>query len=363
MNEKPRILIAASGTGGHILPAVYIADALRQKLSGMEVLFVGSGRPLEEKLIEGNGYNRQVITLTGLKKLGLKGLVQFCLSLPRAIAQTSKLLTSFQPTLVVGVGGYVSVLPIIFARLRGIPTWIHEAEHSAGLANWVLAFFAQGISTAWPDTKIPCAAKVIYTGHPVRPELLHQDFTKLSPSEPPRVLVLGGSQGARSLDKGFEVIASWLADRKVSVWHQCRPEHVDELNQLYVQLGLSARASPFIEAMEEALQWSDVIVSRAGAGAVREIGLSGRPAILVPLPGSQEQTDNAHVLLGKGQAIVLQEGDEFPQQLKTSLEKLLVPEYYQYFNRSGKVSEKSEAAERIAQECILTLTGQRSGLR
>lgn len=348
----PRVLVAASGTGGHILPAVYVANALREVQPDAEFLFVGSGRPLEQKLIEGNGYRRTVVPLTGLKRLGIKGALTFLCALPCAIRQTWGLLSSFQPHLIIGVGGYVSVLPVLLGALRGIPTWIHEAEHKAGRANWLLAFFSTTISTAWPETDIPHKGKIQVVGHPVRPALLQADFVRESLASPPRILFLGGSQGAQALDAAGRALASWFAERGVSVRHQCRPENEHHLTACYREAGVDAEVVSFVEDMTEALQWSDIVVSRAGAGAVRELALAGRPSILVPLPRSQEQRDNAFVLLEDHQAIVLQEEEGFVTQLRLSLEKLLVPEYYQHFNRSDNKRERQDVSREIAESCL-----------
>ena len=147
-----RIIVAASGTGGHLIPALHIVDALKRAEPSCVVEFIGAGRPLEEKLIVEKGYTRHTIASAGIKRRRLTGAVQFLVRFPKGVSQIRSLYRSFRPDVVVGVGGYVSVLPVIVARFMGIPTWIHEAERKPGLANKVLGYFADRMSTAFADT-------------------------------------------------------------------------------------------------------------------------------------------------------------------------------------------------------------------
>ena len=351
-SSSRRILVAASGTGGHLIPAMHIVQALRRADPGCVVEFIGAGRPLEEKLIVDKGFTRHVVASAGVKRRKLFGVFQFLLRLPKGISQVVSLYRSFQPDVVVGVGGYVSVLPIIVARLKGIPTWIHEAERSPGLANRVLAHFADKMSTAFADTRVGGRVAVVHTGHPVREELMSVDSVTIRPDAPRRLLILGGSQGARGLDESVAHIAPLLAERKVEVVHQCRPDAMELVVNSYRAVGVAAHVVSFIDDMAGAYEWSDVIVSRAGASSVAEISCVNRPAIFVPYPFQQgtHQTDNARVLVDHNKAILVEEtSPDFTGQLKASLEKLLNPLVFNEMKVASGPQRVTDAASTIAQ--------------
>jgi len=350
-STRRTVLIAASGTGGHLLPAVYIAEALKALEPDLRIVFVGSGRPLEAKIIDERGYERVVIDITGVRRTGLQGIFRLAASLPSAVLATYRILNTFRPSLVLGVGGYVTVLPVLLASLQGVPTWIHEAEHEAGWANKLLAYFATKISLAWPNAKIPCSSKTLVTGQPLRPELAAANFTKSALSKPPHLLVLGGSQGAKALDEGMASLAPWLAAEGIALRHQGRIEQQESLMRIYAKAKVDAQVLPFIEDMVEALQWSDIIISRAGAGAVRDIEISGRPAVLVPLPNSKEQQDNAEALAARGLIVTVLEGAQFSERLQQAIETLLRSSETQGVSLPGRKSNDGAAAKKIAEGC------------
>lgn len=347
-----RAVVAASGTGGHLFPALYIAKAITALAPGSTVVFIGSGRPLEAKIIDAAGFKRYEVNTSGLRRLGAAGFLKWLRTLPRAIASVRQILRSEQPQIVIGVGGYVSVLPVLLARLKGIPTWVHEAEHEPGWANRFLARFVTKMSLAWADTDLPPQVARVLTGHPVRPELLKMDFSRLQLSSPPRVLILGGSQGARALDEGCCKLAPFFAQYNVSLWHQSRAESVDLVRQTYERSGVVSKVAPFIEEMAEALQWADIIISRSGAGAVREIEVSRRPAILVPLPEAVEQRYNAKVLQDKGQALIVEQSNNFVESLRSGLEQLLDSKHYAGIAHRLQGDAPVDAARLIAEECL-----------
>jgi UDP-N-acetylglucosamine--N-acetylmuramyl-(pentapeptide) pyrophosphoryl-undecaprenol N-acetylglucosamine transferase len=347
-----RVLVAASGTGGHLIPALHIVRALQAQNPGAVVEFVGAGRPLEEKLITGNGFPRHVVASAGVKRRGPLGLIQFALKLPVGVVQCASLLRRFKPDVVVGVGGYVSVLPVIVARFMGIPTWAHEAELHPGLANRVLGYFADRISISFQETRFKGRAKTEYTGHPVRPELKSVDRAARGSGEPKRLLVLGGSQGAKGLDVAVASFAEKLSAQGVEVVHQCRAENVDLVLNSYRAAKVRASVVSFIDDMAGAYDWSDVIISRAGASSVAEISCVNRPAIFVPYPFQQgtHQTDNAHALARLNKALVVEENQpEFGRRITEALEKILRPEVYREMREAPSEPRGLEAADRIAQ--------------
>lgn len=351
--EAVSVLVAASGSGGHLYPARLIIEALQAE--GATVSFVGSGRPLEETIIAPTGIPRFAIDTSGIKNLGIKGLFKFLISLPGAISQTLGILKKVRPDVVIGVGGYATFLPVSLARLKGIPQWIHEAERNPGLANYVLSFYTRRVSLAFPDAKMPSFARTVFTGHPVRKELrsLFESSDQLEKGRK-NILILGGSQGAKALDEAGVGLKEYFAAHHLSVWHQCRPENEVMVRDAYQEAGVDARVMPFIDALHEAYQWADLIVSRSGAGAVMEIGVVNIPTIFVPFPYAQgdHQTANARLLVDQGKAVLVKEGDDFVERLQIELEKLLTTDAYDIMREKECEFRKLDAADMIAREAI-----------
>lgn len=355
MKEDARVLIAASGTGGHLFPAQFIAKKIRSLFPVAEIAFIGSGRPLEEKLIDGAGFRRFILPLEGLRDRSALGLVRLLWRVPIAFWKTWRLFSLYEPDVVIGAGGYVSFFPVLIARLRGVPSWIHEAEARAGRANRVLARCATRISTAFKDVDIPCREKTVHTGHPLREELSELER---SPGEdihsPGRILVIGGSQGAKALDEAMPAIGPFLRDKGVDVWHQCREANVEAVRKGYEEAGVPARIMPFIDNMLLAYTWADIIISRAGAGAVMELGVVGKPCILVPFPFAQggHQKVNAMLLVNQGKAILCEEGEKFEERLAEALERLFDPVIYSEMVQKPVDRRSLTAAEEIAKGAL-----------
>ena len=356
-----RFLIAASGTGGHLIPAVHIAEALRSAYPHCEVEFIGAGKPLEETLVVAKGFKRHIIASAGIKRRGVLGVLSFITKFPVALFQLLRLYRSFSPSAVIGVGGYVSVLPVVVARLKGIPTWIHEAELHPGLANRALSRVADYMSVAFDETRSKGRARLQVTGHPVRQELRTIDRTTVREGAPSHLLVLGGSQGARGLDAAVPEIAPLLAEKGISVVHQSRPEEAQNVATAYRNAKVSAHVVSFIDDMPGAYEWADIIVSRAGASSVAEIGCVNRPAIFVPYPFQQgtHQTDNAKSLVFRQKALLVEETQpDFARRLKEALTELLVPANFVRMKEAPFEPRGLDAGARIAKG-ILELVSKR----
>lgn len=362
MSDKiPRILIAAGGTGGHIFPALHVAKAIAGLVPEAQIAFIGSGRPLEEKLIEGNGYRRFILPATRVMQQGLGGIFKLLLSLPSTVAAVRRLYREFKPDVVVGMGGYVSVMPVMVARLSGIPTWVHEAEIAPGLANKLLGIFSTKVSIAFQATKMLRPRELIYTAHPVRPELAGIAQNP-SAARPQRLLIIGGSQGARSIDEAFINLAPELKKMAVIVHHQTRPENVEALMSAYGDAGLEATVVPFITDMADAYRNCDLVVSRAGAGAIFELMVVNRPAIVVPYPFAQggHQEGNAQLLVAAGKGLMVGEGEHFAQRLLSAMKIIMEPEKYKEM-RATEVNLKPLGAATEIASGILGLVSK-SGL-
>jgi UDP-N-acetylglucosamine--N-acetylmuramyl-(pentapeptide) pyrophosphoryl-undecaprenol N-acetylglucosamine transferase len=346
-----RVLVAASGTGGHLIPALHIIRALEKLSPGVVIECIGAGKPLEEKIFTQNGFKRHVISAAGVKRRGVVGYLESLIRLPRGCVQSVILFRRFRPDVVVGVGGYVTVLPVVIARLMGIPTWVHEAELHLGLANRVLARFADRISLSFEESRVKGRAKPVVTGHPVRAELGRIERDSKESAAPKRLLVLGGSQGARGIDTGVTQLGDLLCSRGIEVVHQCRPENMELVRNSYRAASVKASVVSFIDDMVGAYEWSDVVISRAGASSVAEIGCVNRPCILIPYPYQQgtHQSDNARALASAGKAIVVEETQgDFSKQLRDALERLLSPESFLEMKRAPFKPRGLEAANTIA---------------
>lgn len=353
-NEKTRVVIAASGTGGHLFPAVYIAEAFKKAVPDLDLVFIGSGRPLEEKILGGRGFELLTIPTYGVKNLGPVGFIKFAFHLPFALLKTLSIFRRIRPQVVIGVGGYVTVVPIIVARLFGIPTWVHEAELRPGLANQLLKFFASRISVAFKEASLAKDPKATYTGHPVRQELRQITPGLALGHNPRKILVLGGSQGASALDEALPRVLENFKSNGIEVRHQCREVNAEAVSAAYVSAGIEARVQPFIERMAAAYSWADIIIARSGAGTVMEIGLTNRPTIFVPYPHAQgdHQTANAQTLVGAGKALLVKEGEGFEERLRECLNRILEPETYFAMKLAKYETRSLDAADKITAGCL-----------
>jgi UDP-N-acetylglucosamine--N-acetylmuramyl-(pentapeptide) pyrophosphoryl-undecaprenol N-acetylglucosamine transferase len=326
-----KVLIAASGSGGHLIPALHVAEAILERNPKAIIEFIGSGRPLEERLVDPRGFKRHVVVAAGIKRRGISGALQFLGVLPKAVLQLRSLYRSFRPDVVVGVGGYVSVLPVVVARTQGIPTWIHEAELHPGLANRTLAFFADRMSLAFSETVVRGRAIVEHTGHPVRSELKRVDRDSIRDDAPRRVLILGGSQGALGIDEACLSCLDVFAAHKVEIVHQCREDGMERVLKGYKGAQIPAHVVSFIDDMVGAYEWADVVISRAGASSVAEVACVNRPAIFIPYPFQQgtHQTDNAKTLVSSAKALLVEENDPaFPGRFRDAVLRILSREYF-----------------------------------
>jgi UDP-N-acetylglucosamine--N-acetylmuramyl-(pentapeptide) pyrophosphoryl-undecaprenol N-acetylglucosamine transferase len=345
-----KILIAASGTGGHLLPAVAIAKGIERANSSVNILFVGSGRELERKIIvEQNGYSLSTIKTSGVSRLGLKGLYAWMKGFPGLYRATNKLLKDFKPDVVIGVGGYASFAPVFFSWLKKIPTLIHEAEKTPGLANKILSYFANIVSVAHANARFPKIAHLVHTGQPLKRDFYEFDFKKELPKLPRNFLILGGSQGAQSIDDACAENASFFKEHNIAIKHQARKDNVEKLVRTYQDKGVEAEVFSFTADMKPYYMWSDLIVSRTGASASLEIELVGRPAILVPLPGAQEQMANGERLKSLGLALVTYEREQRIPDLMQQMNWVLAQQNYSSLQAGILENKLADPTDQIAQ--------------
>lgn len=351
----------AGGTGGHVFPALAVADELRAR--GVEVMWLGTRRGLESDVVPRAGIDISYINISGLRGKGWLDLFYAPGKLLYALIQAIQVIRRVKPAAVLGMGGFVTGPGGIGAWLLRKPLLIHEQNAIAGLTNRLLAPFAARVMEAFPRT-LP---KALHTGNPVRKSIaglnpgLKNGTTKTQPSaaainntEALKLLVVGGSLGAKALN---EVVPAALAlmdeSQRPQVWHQTGKKLFDETQALYDVANLQARVAPFIDDMGEAYQWADLIVCRAGAMTVAEIAIAGLASVLVPYPYAVDdhQTANARYLSEAGAAILIQQTELSVPVLRELLASLDRPRI-QAMSQAALEKALPGATDMVVSQCL-----------
>jgi UDP-N-acetylglucosamine--N-acetylmuramyl-(pentapeptide) pyrophosphoryl-undecaprenol N-acetylglucosamine transferase len=303
-----RVLAAAGGTGGHVVPAATLAGELDKLMPGTDFLFVGTGRPAEGAILDPLGFRRRnlkVRPLAGLRPLkAAAGLMSLAGSLIGAVS----IVRDYRPDVCLAFGGHVCGPVGLAAKIFGLPLILHEQNSAPGLTNRWLGRLADLVMVGFPEALDGFAAKrKVLTGNPGRPEICAAGRARPQASaDRPRILAVGGSQGAKALNEAVMSLAETLLARGVRfrLVHQTGPDMEREAAERYRRLGLEAEVKPFITDMAEAYRTADLAVSRAGALTLAELAAARLPAVLVPLPtaAGDHQTVNARSLAAKGLA-------------------------------------------------------------
>lgn len=327
MPRKP-VLIMAGGTGGHVYPALAVADYLHKKQ--IPLFWLGTKKGLEARIVPAKGYSLLTINVSGLRGKGLLKWLQAPFILGMALMQAMIIFMRLKPALILGMGGFVSGPGGLAAWLMRIPLCIHEQNAIAGLTNRLLAPLAQSVMQAFPCT-FPEHVQAKLTGNPVRKEILEVTAPekRLQPDNRKnlKLLVVGGSQGARTLNQIMPQTLSKLpGEIKMEVRHQTGSRLFAETEALYRDLNCNAQLEPFIENMAAAYAWADLVFCRSGALTIAELSAVGVASILVPFPYAVDdhQTVNAHYLSHHGAALLVQEQDLTSDKLG----QLLIDFYY-----------------------------------
>ena len=319
--SAPRFTVMAGGTGGHIFPALAVARVLRER--GADVRWMGSAGGMEERLVPQGGFAIDAIRIGALRGKGPLAALAAPLNVTRAVLQARALLRTQKPNAVLAFGGFASGPGGLAARTLGLPLIVHEQNRAPGLTNRVLARFARKVLTGFPGAFPPPAEAV---GNPVREAIaaLPEPQRRLhGRGGAIRVLVLGGSQGARGLNLAVpKALAGWM---NLEIRHQCGEKLVDEARAAYAVSKLNARIEPFITDMADAYGWADLVISRAGASTLAELCAAGVASVLVPFPGAVDdhQARNAEYLANGGAALWLRQTDALADDLAETLKPLL----------------------------------------
>jgi UDP-N-acetylglucosamine--N-acetylmuramyl-(pentapeptide) pyrophosphoryl-undecaprenol N-acetylglucosamine transferase len=354
------VLIMAGGTGGHIFPGLAVADSLR--LEGIPVRWLGARGGMECEKVPEAGIPLDVVDISGLRGKGAGRWIAMPWKLLRAVAQAFRMLGRNRPECAISFGGYAAGPGGLAARLRGIPLLVHEQNRVPGMTNKVLARLARRVLQAFPGTWEPALAPIT-CGNPVRAAVagLAAPAQRLAQREGPvRVLITGGSQGARALNRVVPAAVALLpAGWTVSVRHQAGKGWGQETGEAYRAARVNAEVSEFIVDMAAAYAWADLVVCRSGALTVSELAAAGVASVLVPFPHAVDdhQTRNAEFLVEVGGALLMPETELTAASLAAAIEPLV--------SNRGKLCEMAEkarsvsvpdAAERVAQICREYLT-------
>lgn len=312
-----RVVVAGGGTGGHLYPGVAVARELLRREPDAVVTFAGTARGLESRLIPKEGFELDVIRSVGLKGRSPLAALRGLATVPVSLADAWALLSRRRPNVVVGVGGYSSGPVVLMAALRGIPTMLLEQNAAPGLTNRLLARVVRAAALTYDDVLGCFGRRGFVTGNPVRPEFLASTVAAISASSAargPRVLILGGSQGAHAINVAMVAAAAELGRRfpGLEIVHQTGSRDLELVREGYRRIaGISARAESFLDGVAVEMTAADLVICRAGATTLAELAALGRPAVLVPFPAATDdhQTKNARVLANGNAAAMLSEAD------------------------------------------------------
>lgn len=320
--EGMRVVMMAGGTGGHVFPALAVADGLRQL--GADVVWMGVASGMEAELVPKYGFSMEWIRVAGLRGKGLRSWLTAPFRLMRAIGDAISVIRRIRPNLVIGMGGFVAGPGGLAAWLLRKPLVIHEQNAFAGLTNRVLAKVAARVLQAFPDT----FNNGISVGNPVRAEIaaVPTPEARLAGRQGRvRLLIVGGSLGALALNRLVpEALGLLTPELRPEIWHQAGRTHARAV-EAYADTDLQPRLEPFIDNMAEAYAWADLVVCRAGALTIAELAAVGLPSILVPFPFAVDdhQTVNGQYLVDAGAALLIQERDLTAEGLAAQLQPLL----------------------------------------
>ena len=347
------LMVMAGGTGGHIFPALSVAEHLRAV--GWRIVWLGSRAGMEARIVPAKGYTMAWLRFSGLRGRGLVPAAMLPLNLLIALVQSARAIFAHRPDVVLGMGGYVAFPGGMMASFLRRPLVIHEQNSVAGLTNRALAHLADKVLVGFPGAF--GKTKSEWTGNPVR-----ADIAGLAPPEERfagrsgrlRVLVLGGSQGAKALNdvvpQGLALLAN---DARPEVIHQAGAANLDAVRANYANAGVTASVMAFIDSMAASYAAADLMICRAGASTIAELAAAGVPAVLVPFPHAVDdhQTHNARFLSERGAALLVAQSELTPERVAGLLASL-TREKLVAMARNARAAAKPDATQTVAEACM-----------
>lgn len=342
-----KVLIAAGGTGGHIYPGIAVAKEILRRDAASEILFVGTARGLETKIVPDNGFELSLINSAGLKNVGFVGKLKGMLILPKSFLEARAIIKKFKPDAVVGAGGYVSGPVLLMAALMRVPTLVMDSNALPGFTNRQLAPFVTKAALTFDEALSYFGKKGIVTGNPVRQEFF--EIAQKPRGEKMHILIFGGSQGARAINNAMGDALELLPADRLEITHQTGEFDFEKLKEVYARSTFAAAdVRPYIGNMVSEFEKADLVICRAGATSCAEIAAAGKAALLVPLPTAADdhQRKNAEALASAGAARMILQRDLSGESLANEILSLAAaPERIGAMERSAKSLARRDAAE------------------
>lgn len=362
MKQTHRVLIMAGGTGGHVFPALAVAEYLREQ--GVDVYWLGTRRGLESQVVPRAGITICFISVSGLRGKGIRSWLLAPFKLLLALLQALYICLRLRPNAVLGMGGFVTGPGGLASWLLRRPLLIHEQNAIPGLTNRLLSHLATGIMEAFPGS-FKNKKNVIYTGNPIRKTILtlaepQQRFAQHS--GPIRILVMGGSLGAQALNETVPAALGLLEDDiEFDIWHQAGKGKLEAAQQAYTQAGVEARVVMFIDDMAEAFQWADLVICRAGALTVSELAAVGLGSILIPYPYAVDdhQTANARYLQQAGAAEIISQNELTAENMANILKEMMISGRDKLLEMAKRARQLAmpDATSTVARHCLEVMHG------
>lgn len=344
--QTTTLMMAGGGTGGHIYPAIAIASAWIAAGDARDAVFVGTRYGLEKNIVPKAGYPLEFVSAGGLKGKGLLDTIRNLLKLPLGFVQAWRVISRYRPVAIVGVGGYASGPVLAVGALRRIPTLVHEANAYPGLTNRLLAKFVRKVAVAFPPA-LPRMKRPdgVVTGNPIRAEFFSARPDTGRAGQRKRVLIFGGSQGSRVINRAMSAALEHLTELSGSldIVHQTGRADHDEVQKAYAGSRFrEARVTPYIDAMASELASADLVICRAGAMTLGELCAVGRAAILIPFAAAtnNHQYENAKVLADAGGAAVITEAELSAERLAAEIREIVTT--------PGRLEAMGRALEQLA---------------
>ncbi len=348
-----RVILAGGGTGGHLFPGLAVARELQRRDALTEILFVGTEKGIEARVLPREGFPLETITVKGLKGRGVRGLLDALYGIPTGLLQSLGIVKRFRPDCILGLGGYASGPLLLAAKLRGIRCAIMEQNLQPGFTNKMLARFVDRIFTSYPETAsyLP-SKKVLETGNPVR----WQSLPDAPKGEKFTLLIFGGSAGAHRINMAVLDALKHMTDlaSQLRIVHQTGAADFPSISKAYQALPFDAEALPFIDKMDDAYARADLVLCRAGATTVAELTAFGKAAILIPYPHAiyDHQRWNAQALADKGAAEIIVDHELTGAALAVRLRAYVADQKkIELMAKAALAMGRPEAAARIVDEC------------
>ncbi len=358
------VIIAGGGTGGHIYPGIAIAQEFRRRDANTQILFVGTAKGLERKIIPREGFNLELIEIAALKRVGFVKRIKSLLLLPKSFLDVRSLIKQVRPDVVIGVGGYASGPVVMMAAMMDVPTLVAEQNALPGFTNRMLARFVKAAAISFEEAREFFGEKAEITGNPVRSEFF--DVPTRHTGDVIHVLITGGSQGARAINEAMIGALPLLDEEqeRLAFTHQTGENDFYRVRDAYENSGLKAEVKPFIERMVDEFAGADLVISRAGATTVAELAAAGKPAIMIPFPyaADDHQRKNAEAIERAGAGRMILQAELTPERLAKELLWLVRdPQQLGRMAESSKSLGRPDAAKRVVDLAVKIVSSGESG--